>query len=738
MNHIRLSIKRFLYLFLSILVVLPLIVIGGTSIFISSRVLRREIIESRKREVSFFSDRIEQYLRTPESIVKAMGRMIDTGRLALDSENTGLLIKSFTDSFDIITSVHIVDEEGIVVNLYPDDDLFFKSDISGHDYFRSVDESGTPYWAPSYISEQLDLPVTSFSYPLKGGVISVTLSLEDVTNMISGSDPDKSGVVYYVTDQKGVFIAHTNREKVTMQEYAPAQISYRMGRLPELSETTEYEGKAYNAYYSIVESSGWMVALLQPQSAIDEPVESMALSLLVMTILILGLTVIMSLILQKSLTGPLTALTLSTSEISHGVYSLHLPEARIVELSRLGRSIENMAHDIEDRESELNEASSYLSAVINSLPSILIGIDPELRITRINSRAEDAGAVREKDVLGKALPEFLPRLSREVPRFKRAMAENKMDVKTVETILETGKKIIENISIFPLNAEGLRGAVIRIDDVTEKTMMEEVLIQNEKMLSVGGLAAGMAHEINNPLAGMIQIANVLAGRLGLERKIDANLKAADEAGIDMDGLVRYMERRDIPDMIDNLNKSGRRISSIVSNMLSFVRTGEENVSTHSINEILDKSLELAVTDYNLRKKYDFRQIEIIREYGSNLPPIFCETSKVQQVFFNVLQNGAHAMSMAGIKSPRFIIRTRYEESTSMSVAEIEDNGPGMEESVRKRIFEPFFTTKPVGSGTGLGLSVSYFIITENQKGEMSVESSPGEGARFIIKLPAKR
>ncbi len=119
-----------------------------------------------------------------------------------------------------------------------------------------------------------------------------------------------------------------------------------------------------------------------------------------------------------------------------------------------------------------------------------------------------------------------------------------------------------------------------------------------------------------------------------------------------------------------------------------------------------------------------------------MPPAPCEGAKIQQVLLNILRNGAQAMQEAGTESPLFIVRTRLEKSRKMVRLEIEDNGPGMDEATRKRVFEPFYTTKPTGEGTGLGLSVSYFIITENHHGEMNVESNPGSGAKFIIRLPA--
>ncbi len=147
-------------------------------------------------------------------------------------------------------------------------------------------------------------------------------------------------------------------------------------------------------------------------------------------------------------------------------------------------------------------------------------------------------------------------------------------------------------------------------------------------------------------------------------------------------------------------------------------------------------MNIAATDYDLKKHYDFKSITIEKKYDLSLPFIPCESGKIQQVLLNILNNGAQAMSENPVqKESRFIIRLSHEKKANMIRMEIEDNGPGMDPAVKKRIFEPFFTTKPVGIGTGLGLSVSYFIITENHKGTFHVVSHPGKGSRFIIRLP---
>ncbi len=295
--------------------------------------------------------------------------------------------------------------------------------------------------------------------------------------------------------------------------------------------------------------------------------------------------------------------------------------------------------------------------------------------------------------------------------------------------------IIETSGAPIFNSDGRLSGYRGIDrDVTERKRIQEMIVQSEKMLSIGGLAAGMAHEINNPLAGIMQNAQVIQNRIS--KLTEKNEKVAREMGTTMETIKAYHEKRGVFKMIQAVIQSGQRAAKIVDNMLSFSRKEASQRVPVRLSELLDKTFELAENDYDIKKKQDFRQIGIVREYDETEPVVLCESSKIQQVFLNILKNGTEAMTEASVKNPLFIIRIKPDGDV-VSV-EIEDNGPGMDEATRKRVFEPFFTTKDVGIGTGLGLSVSYFIVTEDHGGTMSVETAPDQGTKFIIRLPQSR
>ena len=266
----------------------------------------------------------------------------------------------------------------------------------------------------------------------------------------------------------------------------------------------------------------------------------------------------------------------------------------------------------------------------------------------------------------------------------------------------------------------------------EKQKLEERMVQSEKRVSVGGLAAGMAHEINGSLAGIRKAVKKI--RNSVQNPVPENQVAMDKNDLNFNVLDQYLHDQGVFNNLDLIMAAGKKASGIVSNLLSF--SGETNLdfAVEDISLLLDQSFELTSTEYSLKHNFNVDAIQIMKDYDPDLPKVNCRGSELKQVFFNILSNGIYAMARnTDNPCPTFFMRTYAKEG--QVCVEIRDNGPGMSENIRKFIFEPFFSTKSHKESAGLGLSVSYFIITKNHNGTIDVESSPGEGACFRILLP---
>ena len=386
-------------------------------------------------------------------------------------------------------------------------------------------------------------------------------------------------------------------------------------------------------------------------------------------------------------------------------------------------------------ENELARLRNLLKNTIDSMPTMLVGVDESLRINQWNRSAEEDTGLTYEQVWGTQLMDVFPQLKDERDLIMDSVEKLEVREKNKIPFNSEGHIQYKNIKIYPLlESEDGRGAVVLIDDVTMKSRLEDMMIQTEKMMSVGGLAAGMAHEINNPLGA------VLSGVQGTERRLSPSLKknveVASELGLDLNKVHQYMDRRGILGYLRGISDAGRRAAAIVRNMLEFSRKSESSRTQAQVKGILEKALSLAENDYDLKKKYDFKVIEIRRDYEQNLPTVSITETEIEQVFLNIFKNAAQAMADKDFAGERPTLTLRTRKDGDFVRVEVEDNGPGMDEDVRKRVFEPFYTTKRVGLGTGLGLSVSYFIITRNHEGEFLVESEEGKGSKFIIRLPA--
>jgi PAS domain S-box-containing protein len=370
------------------------------------------------------------------------------------------------------------------------------------------------------------------------------------------------------------------------------------------------------------------------------------------------------------------------------------------------------------------------------MPSALIGVDLVGRVTQWNEEAANVTGFRPDEAYGRQLEEVCPMLIDKIPKISQAVAQQSIQkYESVYCTPHEGTGRYTDIIVYPLILEDSKGAVIRIDDVTERVLMEDRLVQSEKMTSVVGLVEGMAHEINNPLGGIIQGAQNVIRRLSPE--LPNNVEVAGEHGVDLNKVQEYINERQILKFLEGIRSSGKRAADIVSYMLQFSQVHQAPKELRDLEKLLDSLLETITGSEEYKSKYQLENINLVKDYDVNLPDIPCISSEIEQVMRNLVRNAIQAvLDQENLtKDPEVIIRTRHEASRDMVLIEVEDNGIGMEEDVQRRVFEPFFTTKPPGEGTGLGMAVSYFLITVAHQGLMDVDSEPGRGTIVSIRLP---
>jgi len=382
----------------------------------------------------------------------------------------------------------------------------------------------------------------------------------------------------------------------------------------------------------------------------------------------------------------------------------------------------------------LNETKEYLNSIINSMPSVMIGVTPSGHVTHWNASAELATGIREKQALGYRLREIYPQLPVPEKMINDAIAESEPQIRRAIKVVEQGNTRFVDITVYPLHSPHLTGAVIRVDDITLRQQLDGMMVQNEKLRSLGELAAGMAHEINNPLAAILQSLQNVERRLNPNNR--NNQEAAEPLHLDLNAMHEYLDKREILRFLAGMESAGRRAAEIVRTMLEFSRSSSKQLEPTQINDVVKRSLEFNANALELSMPALYKHLKIDTELDPNLPRVPASALEIQQVLVNLLKNGAQAIQEARPAAPHMLVSTRL--NAPYVEIRVTDNGTGMSQAVSRQIFDPFFTTKATGQGTGLGLSISYFIICQRHSGRIEVESEPGQGTTFIISLPLQQ
>jgi PAS domain S-box-containing protein len=336
---------------------------------------------------------------------------------------------------------------------------------------------------------------------------------------------------------------------------------------------------------------------------------------------------------------------------------------------------------------------------VESLNIGVLAVDLTGIVESWNTRMEQLFGVPRVEAVGRRLDSLLPgELATEI--LTRSQEEQVTGIYK-QRLQHQGKSLTMNVSITPLvSKSGERiGRLLLFDDVTQREHMEEQMSQTEKLTSLGLLAAGVAHEVNTPLAVISNYIQMLAKQMPEEDPRHS--------------------------IIEKIVKQTFRASEIVNNLLNFSRTGAGEVANVDVNKVVEETLSLVAHPMKTS------QIRVVKRLDDSLPSVRGSANKLQQVFLNLFLNARDAMPGGGMLEVKTLAHNGSVE------IEIVDTGGGIPREHIHKIFDPFFTTKATGRGTGLGLSVSYGIIKEHA-GKIDVRSTPGKGTSFHVEFPAVR
>jgi PAS domain S-box-containing protein len=375
----------------------------------------------------------------------------------------------------------------------------------------------------------------------------------------------------------------------------------------------------------------------------------------------------------------------------------------ITDRKRLEQQLETYREELEDkvreRTREIEETKQYLENLLENANDVIYTLDIEQRFTYVNGKIE-AWGYRKDDLLGRPYLVLLSKRHRG-KRLKSTLDIGAKQVYEVEVVTRTGEPRAVMVSVSPLHsAEGAILGVLGIArDMTETKKLEQQIRNSEKLASVGRLAAGVAHEINNPLGGILNcLYNLRKGTLSPSRQ--------EEYRVSMEDGVR-------------------RVQKIVRQLLDFSQQHEPEFALTDINHVVDRVLVLTT------HLFAPKRIVLETAFSQGLPNVMVDRHMIEQVLMNLVLNAVQAMTDGGMLT----IRTSVVEGVCL--IEVCDTGSGIPPAVLPRIFDPFFTTNREGEGTGLGLSVSLGIV-ERHGGKILVDSEVGKGTTFTLCLPVSR
>ena len=486
-------------------------------------------------------------------------------------------------------------------------------------------------------------------------------------------------------------------------------------------------GKSYAVRIAPVQDGlgvDWLIGTVVPESDFMTQIRTSNQMTILLVVLAAFLALALGLIVAQGVTRPIARLQASARALGSRTWNPVPTAGRIHEVCQLGNSLNRMAADLRQTMDELRASESRYSLLANHAADVIWTMDLEGRFTYVSPSVEALYGYTVEEVMAEPVFETMTEGSEQLVeqglvRLRQAIAAGEEITLDEQFELEQRRKdgsaiwTESRLSVMFDDDGTFLGVLGVTRDISarrraeqERLAIEAHLRQSQKLESIGTLASGIAHEINNPLTGIINYAQLISDRV---------------------------ENPKLKQYADGIHEEGLRVAEIVRSLLSFSRHEQERHRPTRMIDIVDASLSL----FAALLRRDGIKLDV--DVPEDLPTFDCRSQEMQQVLINLLANARDALNLRypdGGNDKRVGVRARVrrEDGQDWLRLSVIDRGTGIDEEVLDRVFDPFFTTKSRDQGTGLGLSVSYGLVREHG-GRMSVESVPGGGAAFHVDLP---
>lgn len=713
------TLKQILIISFLFGIVLPAFSFSAFMVVFFSKKMEKEVVGRNFLLTESLAGEIDLFMAEPERIIAHISNSIDSGLVAPKSVDQYL--QHTIECYQYFESIQVLDRDGVVAFAAPGSkDIIGNSVLTGSfkNFIRLGDEEKKHYFSPAFYSIFSHKTTMAISYRIGEKVFIGYLNLQfmqRIINRINIVDGDA-----FVLDKAGIVIAHNNIKGLEGRQYFSEQ-RIRGNRKSSHPRTYNFirDGVPFLGCFQYAANGNMIVVLAQPESVIFDSVTVLKYYALFGLIAMLFLVLLFGVGILLIIIRPLNRLVVKTHDVARGDYSIEHERTGYRELETIWKNYEEMIRSVKSREDDLRWTQNYLRSIFNAQDSILVALLENGEIVQFNDAALEYVGKKEEHIKKRYFWDVFPFL-----KHRKKEILQSIDIRNAsfhfDILFTEGESRYFSVNCYPIHFEKQQGALIRIDDVTEGKRQESQLLQMHKMETIGTLAGGFAHDMNNIMTGIM-------GTLSL---MDMQMQAGHS--ITPQKLKQY---------VDIMSETGERASDILQQLLSISRGHKVSLSSFNLAEVIKNVVSI------FRNTLD-KSISLTVDFAKENALVMADKGQIEQVLLNLCVNGAHAMTIMRPDGAKWggVLGIRLTRSSAQKDPEIEgegeywkleisDTGIGMDHDLMQKIFDPFFTTKKKGEGTGLGLSMVYTIVTKHE-GFLKVDSHPGEGTRISLFLPS--